>query len=251
MAKSVRLPNGKTWSTQTSALQHFKSMLARYGDGDVITDAEDHDDLLALLTRYDMLKLTEQSKLGAGIGRFERRVNRGEGYSTSGFWAVRADGTETDFSYISAVKGVPKPVAQQYYDACRNAVSAALLARKQEQFDRFADENGCLPCDISDQRVSYEEARLRHAHPTFGVLVEGFRKMRGWKWDEIHRLLTVPKDAQISTTFVDKQDAQAFRAYHHERAILHIVSTKRLEGRKRGADFQVKRAVSLRMGSGR
>ena len=251
MAKSVTLQNGRTWSTQTAALHHFKSISARYKDGDVINSSEDHDDLLALLVRYDMLKVSEQSKLGAGIERFERRVNRREGYSSSGFWAVRADGTETDFSYISAVKGIPKPVTHQYYDACRNAVSAALSARKQENFDRFADENGCVPCDITGLQIRYEEARLRHAHPAFGVLVEGFRKMRRWKWDQIHQLLTVPGDAQISTTFVDKRHAEAFRAYHHERAILHIVSKKALDGRNRGADLEVKRPIRLRVGRGR
>lgn len=251
MAKSVTLQNGKTWSTQTAALQHFKSVLARYNDGDVITGSEDHDDLLALLVRYDMLKVSEQSKLGTGIERFERRVNRSEGYSSSGFWAVRVDGTETDFSYISAVKGVPKPVAQQYYDACRNAVSASLSARKQEQFDRFADEDGFLSCDISGRRIRYEEARMRHAQPAFSVLVEEFRKMRKWKWDQMQQLLSVPGDAQISTTFADKSDADAFREYHHERAILHIVSKTALEGLNRGADLEVKRSIRLRKGRGR
>ena len=113
MAKSVTLRNGRSWTTQTAARRHFKLMLARYEDGDVITGSEDHDDLLALLVRYDMLELSEQSKLGTGIERFERHLNRGEGYSSSGFWAVRTDGTETDFSYITAVKGAPKSVAQQ------------------------------------------------------------------------------------------------------------------------------------------
>ena len=251
MARSVTLQNGKAWGTQTAALQHFKAILARYKDGDVISGSEDQDDLLALLLRYDMQNVSEQSKLGGGIERFERRLNRGEGYSSSGFWAVRADGTETDFSYISAVRGSPKPVAQQYYDACRNSVNAALSSTKQEYFDRCADENGCLLCDISGRKIKYEQARLRHAHPAFAVLIEGFRQMRKWKWDQIHHMLSVPGDAQISTTFVDKRDGEAFRAYHHERAILHIVSKKALEGQSRNVDLEVKRPIRLRMARGR
>ena len=155
MTKSIALSNGKSWRTQTAALEHFKSMLARYEDGDVVDGLEDHDDLIALLERYDMCDLSLQSKIGAGIKHFERRLNRGDGFSSSGFWLVRSDGTETDFSYISAVKGEPKSVAEQYYGACRSAVSRDLLAMKQDQFDRFGDEDGCLTCDISGVRMTF------------------------------------------------------------------------------------------------
>ena len=108
MAKTVTLSNGRSWRTQKLALEQFKSMLARYEDGDVVDDFEDHDDLLAILVRYDMFALNDIVKVRSGIERFERRLNRGEGFSSSGFGAVRSDG----FSYISAVKGESKSVAQ-------------------------------------------------------------------------------------------------------------------------------------------
>ena len=243
MAKSVGLSNGKKWKTQSAALAYFKSMLARYGNGDVVDDHQDHDDLLALLERYDMCDQSVQSKIGCGLGHFERRLNRGEAFSTPGFWAVRSDGTETDFSYITAVKGEPKSTAQQYYDACRSAVNRDLSAKKQNQFDRFGDEDGCLTCDITGGRVTYENAQLRHAKPTFGVLVEEFRREKGWQWSEMYRYLTLPQDAQIATTFEDKRNAEAFRTFHHGRAVLHIVSKQSLRGRQRGTETQVKRAV--------
>lgn len=78
MVKAVTLPNGTNWKTQTAALAHFKNMLARYGDNEVVDSFEDHDDLLALLERYDQTNLGDVSKLGSGIERFERRLNRGE-----------------------------------------------------------------------------------------------------------------------------------------------------------------------------
>ena len=243
MAKKVTLSNGRSWRTQKLALEHFKSMLARYEDGDVVDDFEDHDDLLALLVRYDMFALNDIAKVGSGIERFERRLNRGEGFSSSGFWAVRSDGTDTDFSYISAVKGEPKSVVQQYYDACRNSVSRELLAKKQDQFDRFADERGRLECDISGALVVYANAQIRHTKPLFSSLVDEFRKERGWQWDEMHRYLTEAQDAQISTTFLDKRDTEAFRVFHHERAVLHIVSKESLHGQKKGTNLQVKRPI--------
>ena len=246
MAKIVTLTNGRSWSTQKAAIEHFKLMLARYEDDEVVNDFKDHDDLLALLVRYDMFEPSEQSKIGSGIERFERRLNRGEGFSTSGFWAVRPDGAETDFSYITAVKGKPKPVAQQYYDACRNSVSGALSARKQYEFDRFGDQEGCLLCDISGARVAYEDAQLRHADPVFILLVQEFRMKCGWQWDKMDLYLTVPQDSQISTMFRDRKNTEAFRAFHKKRAVLHIVSKEALNGRRMGSELHVKRPIRLK-----
>lgn len=243
MAKVINLTNGKSWRTQSAALEHFKMMLARYRDGDVIDNLSDHDDLLALINRYDMLELSGQSKLGAGVKQFERRQNRGEVYVTSGFWIVRVDGTETDFSYITAVKGQPKSVAQEFYDACRNAVSPALQRKKQEHFDRFADENGQLQCDVTGTLVTFGEAQLRHKKPSFIVMTEGFRIENGLQWDQVGQYLTEAEDAQYSTEFQDKEIAKAFREYHHERAVLHIVSKQALKDRIEGVGVQVHREI--------
>lgn len=154
MAKPIELPNGKRWATQKEALSHFKEMLARYVDGQVIDSMEDHDDLLALLERYDQLGLGGPSKIGVGIDYFERRLNRGEGYSSPGFWAIREDGTETDFSYPSTIRGVPKTILTQFYDACRSAVGVDLAAEKQRQFDHFSDADGKIACDVSGVLVA-------------------------------------------------------------------------------------------------
>ena len=108
MAKPINLPNGRSWSTQTAALSHFKVMLARYSDNQVVENISDHDDLVALLERYDAAITDSPAKIGSGIDHFYRRRNVGEGYSTPGFWVHRTDGTDTDFSYIDAVKGQPK-----------------------------------------------------------------------------------------------------------------------------------------------
>ena len=71
MAKKIELENGRVWKTQSAALEHFKGMLARYEDNDTVDDLEDHEDLLALLERYDQLDLDEVSKVGCGIDYFE------------------------------------------------------------------------------------------------------------------------------------------------------------------------------------
>ena len=85
MAKPIELSNGRVWGTKLATREHFKAMLARYADGDVIADYDDHSDLSALLERFDVLVAEAAPKIGSGIERFERRLNKGDGWSSPGF----------------------------------------------------------------------------------------------------------------------------------------------------------------------
>lgn len=67
MAKAINLSNGRAWNTQSAALAHFKDMLARYADEEVVEDRVDHDDLIALLERYDAVIVDGPSKIGNGV----------------------------------------------------------------------------------------------------------------------------------------------------------------------------------------
>jgi hypothetical protein len=79
-------------------------MLARYSNGETVTP-EDHEDLAALLIRYDAaIEDSGTTKIGVGIECFKRQSNAELGWSTDGFWVYRSDGTSIDFSYIKAVK---------------------------------------------------------------------------------------------------------------------------------------------------
>jgi len=82
MAIAIILSNGRTWKTKAAALSHFKAMLARYADGAVTEDRNDHDDLVALLERYDEAITNGPSKTGVGIDHFTRTRNNFNGYST-------------------------------------------------------------------------------------------------------------------------------------------------------------------------
>lgn len=226
MAKPITLPNGRVWKTQTASLAHFKEMLRRYPDEHAVDRRDDHDDLVALLERYDAVIIDTPSKIGVGIDYFFRRQNVGEGFSTPGFWVRRADGTETDFSYIQAVKGEPKSNAQQFYDACRGAVAADLIAAKKRHFATHGDSGGRVPCDISGALIGFGEAHLDHAYPTFGQLVVSFRAARGWQHGVPPGTLTLPSDAQVTTSFVDASVADAFRQFHRGAATLRVIADK-------------------------
>lgn len=73
MATAVTLSNGKSWSSHKAALVHFQRMLERYSDDEVVENAHDHDDLAALIERYDLAINAGSAKAGTGIDHFERR----------------------------------------------------------------------------------------------------------------------------------------------------------------------------------
>ncbi|HWL53220.1 MAG TPA: DCL family protein [Chthoniobacteraceae bacterium] len=242
MAKSVELSNGRIWRTKSAAKQHFKAMLGRYADGDVVTEYDDHSDLSALLERFDVLIAEGAPKIGQGIERFERRLNKGDGWSSSGFWVIRTDSTATDFSYIKAVDGTPKSQLQEFYDACHNVVARDLLQMKQRQFDHFANADGEIECDITGNSLVYADANLSHAKPPFGTIVNEFRKLKGWELTIPAKTLTASKDAQLSTHFLDDTVALEFQTYHHKVAILRIVAKSRPPG-TRTISLMVKRPL--------
>jgi hypothetical protein len=113
VANNVDLSNGRSWKSQKAATEHYRAIRDRYADRAPIDDASDHDDLAALLERYDTAHTDEDTKIGSGIDYFEVRTNFGSGGPTRGFWVTRKDGTSTDFSFPWAIRGIPKPQAQE------------------------------------------------------------------------------------------------------------------------------------------
>lgn len=201
MAIAIALSNGRTWKTKTAALNHFKAMLARHVDDAVVEDRSDHDDLVALLERYDEAITDGPSKTGTGIDHFTRTRNNFNGYSTPSFWVHRTDGTATDFSYISGVNGQPKGRSHEFYDACRAAVQDDLIAAKHRFFAEHGDERTCVPCEITGILIGFEDAHLDHAWPSFGQIVAAFRATRAWTHEIPSGIVTLPTDAQTQSMF--------------------------------------------------
>jgi hypothetical protein len=222
-SKPVILINGKSWQTQSAARDHFKDMLARYEDEDIVEDWADHEDLAALIARYDSSIIDGPSKAGSGIEHFLKRRNVGDGYSTPSFWIRRTDGTETDFSYITAIKGEPKSDAQSFHDACREAVAADIAIAKRRYFEQEGDDQGKAPCDESGEAITIDEAHMDHSWPTFSQLVMKFRAERSWTHELPSGVLSEPSDNQTTTTFAEARTADAFRAFHHREATGRVV----------------------------
>lgn len=183
-----------------------------------------------------------EKKIGCGIKRlYKAPTDKG----TSCFWIERLDSTKTDFSYGKAITSKNKSLEQEFKDACRNAVELSLKASKEKFFKEYADENGCVECEVSKTKVAVYESHLDHKKPlTFEVIVETFIKAN--KIEVTEDMLSLGKDGQFQTEFRDLEIKERFIKYHASVAKLRIIKAN--INLKLGASeriLKIKRPVSI------
>lgn len=155
------------FGSKAAALASFKSMLARYRNGEDVNE-QDSQLLRNLLERHP----EAHQKIGHGVKRFFRdRTDQG----TDCFWLQRENGSSTDFSYISCVNAKGKSLYQEFAEACRQAVQPDLDAAKKAHFEKHGDTEGKVRCEVSGEMVASYESHLDHKKPmTFQVIVTTF-----------------------------------------------------------------------------
>jgi hypothetical protein len=209
--------NDREFRTQAEAIEFFKEMLHRHRNGqDVI--GEDYDMLLALLLRHP----EAVTKIGCGVKRlYKDRTDM----PTSCFWIERVDNSKTDFSYRTAISAKGKSLYQVFLQACREAVHDDMRLTKQLFFEKYGNDDGKVPCDITGEYVALYESHLDHMKPlTFQVLVHTFVCA-----NEIEiktEMLSRSQDGQFLSSFVDTELREKFRRYHHITAKLRIIKVE-------------------------
>lgn len=196
-----------------------------------VDDPVDHEDLCALLERYDEVISTGPSKIGSGIHHFETRENNSHGGITVGFWVIRTDGSDTDFSFIVAVDGHPRNPDADFVEACREAVYEGITAAKREFFQRNADESGRVICAVTGDRISEAAAKPDYTGKTLRDIAWAFRDSEGWVLALPSGIVSPPADAQVAVQFVDMDAMIRFRAFHDRVAKMRIVSRSLLPSR--------------------
>lgn len=216
------MPRGKpveletrSFATQAEATGFFRAMLRRYEPGQKVDDG-DADDLLALLQRHP----EAAQKIGAGVAGF--RVDRAiEG--TRCFYVQRKDGTGTDFSFGSCIKGKGPTRFQEVSSAFRREVRSAIHAKRDEIIRRLGDGSGRVPCAATGKLITREEGHMDHLPPmTFQVLVRTFLNARGLDLEAVP--ITERQDNQHSAQITDPELAKAFRDFHERTAELDFVA---------------------------
>lgn len=221
--KSVSLGNGRSWGSQKAAEDHFRTIRDRYPVGSTVSSEMDHDDLLALVRRHDLLVADGPSKEGVGIRRFETRTNVTNGGHTVGFWIVRIDETETDFSFIRAVAGAPRSASGQLTDACRQLIRDDLESARIAYFAMNADAAGRVECAATGAMIVERGSAFEYVGRSFSDIVMDWKQAKDWGDVPPAGTLSLPADAQTTTVIIDRAAAADFRRFHKENARVAIV----------------------------
>lgn len=191
-----------TFNSKTQAVEYFKKMLDRYRDGEELSQDDDVI-LFELLQRHP----EAAEKIGEGVKCFYR--SKSLIHPTSCFHIERIDGTATDFSYATCISGNASSLAQQFYEACRFAVSEKLIHEKGRL---FKEAGGTMRCAKTGVEITIHEAEYRHTMPKFREIVMNFIKKH--KININSELVTRGKDMQYIVKFADNNIENLFKTYH-------------------------------------
>lgn len=208
----------RSFPTKKAAKDHFKAILARNPrDNQPIDDPGNHD----VKTLITVGKHPDSSdKIGPGIAHVFIRRND---FGTRGFWLKRVDGTEIDFSYLTAIDGRPSR---------QKEVKAAMRREIEDQIAQFRRSVTASSCEICGKDfVSSGATHVDHAQPTFDCLAREFAETIGG-WERI----PVRCEGISGRYLGDPEHATGWREFHRSSARLRLTHSACNLSRPRTSD---------------
>jgi hypothetical protein len=208
------------FKTKKAAIEHFRKYLNGTQEGQPL-DAAAFDDVMWLIKRHP----SASEKIGCGIASIYVRRNP-TFPSQRSFWIQRADGSETDFSYLRCIDGKDKSAQHWFVQACRWAVVKQILAFKQRAFAA-----GCATCSVTGQLVGWSSCHVDHESPQFAALVASF--VTEFDIDVESVAVSGCSDNECAPRFASPAMHNMWSEYHRKHATLRIVTAEINLKRKR------------------
>ncbi|MBK7537703.1 MAG: DCL family protein [Myxococcales bacterium] len=128
--------------------------------------------ILDLLDRH----MEAARKIGPGVKDIVVRLNE---FGKRGFYILRVDATETDFSWKNCMTR-PRAI-----DRIRSALRTVVLPQKHERLDAYFRGQDTAPCELTGRSITPHNCHVHHEDPTFASLVGSFLEGRGLVPEEI------------------------------------------------------------------
>lgn len=212
MAKITQFVNGHKFDTKMALKEYVQDILNSYPHRKPLSK-EHFDFMLEILDRHP----NSLEKVGLGVKFMDIREN-GYGKNSRGFWIVRNDDTETDFSYLKCLN--PPTGHNIFSSACRKIVRPEI-----DRFrDRFFEQARTPTCPITGKNVSPKSCHVDHAPPlTFARIVSGFISLYNVNVDD-PSIFNPSEDGVIGNNLSNKMMIRDFVTFHNCFASLRVTS---------------------------
>lgn len=203
----------KTFRSKQEATDHVRKILHSAVIGASL-QGEELEVIRSLLNNHPDAAI----KIGSGVARIETRWNG----NAPGFWIIRTDGTETDFSYKNCFASNPEAARRQdFIAAARQAVRPHTEAM-QRNFFRDAKNPTCPLLGIP---LTQENAHVDHAPPfTFERIVDAFCSLNAINPEMPGHCLSM--DGWMIPTFSSVVVHDNFVSFHNANAKLRVISNE-------------------------
>ena len=214
MDKPQHIVGGENFASKEALATRVKKLLWSYKPGERLSPV-DQMFIAELLKRHPGY----EQKKGSGIDYIHVRSNP-VFKNTQGFWLVRIDGTETDFSYKECITPT-KNNKIRVRAACRTAIEQSVLRVKKAFFHGRTE---IAVCPFTGEILTWDNSHVDHAMPkTFQFLLDSFLKETGLDIEAI-KVVGEGIDNAIVDIFEDKKLECRWIDYHDKHADLRIIS---------------------------
>lgn len=225
MEKSIQV-RGVTFGSKAALERHCRSIITKYGDGDMMSQDDAMFFLSLILERHER----PQEKIVPGleseiVGIVVRHDTayeefRGSSTNVNHLFVAYAGGAEVDFSWKKCCSGFNKEAVAT--SAMRRAVADQVASYKRL---RFATGAGSVTSDASGLPLAWEEAVVDHYPLTFAAIRDSFLVIEGVSLAEIQ----TKSDPRCGVAMADGEQRERWASYHDARKTLRLVSVKENE----------------------
>lgn len=218
---------GKTFKTKTTLKDYCKFVLNNSGVNTTL-DGEWNDVLIDVLRMHeDFHEKTkgQEYQIGVRVCPINPRNKQ--------FYILRADGTDTDFSYYKAISSKSK---ESYIkETLRAAIKDQTIEFKNNYFASNQDSKGYVLCMETSLKLKKKDSHLDHYPKQFDEIVK--------EWIDIMQLssqdivLVAPPDNGTAWFMQDEVLLKSFQDYHKEQAQYRVVLNKVNLQRKKSSKY--------------
>ena len=218
MAGKVTKIGSKTFATKKDLQDYVQGVLYSVRKGDPLTGIA-----LKVVDTVFRNHPNHEDKTQGQSYKIAARTSSGPLKQYREFYIIREDGTETDFSYKTALAGKTCKITHIKH-ALRCIVQQQQWDAKTEYFEKYQDNKGYVVCPVTNLKVKYKESHVDHYPIKFETIVAN--------WFKENNLTSTTFDLQdggdnaICMVVSDKALENSFYDYHETNAKYRVILAK-------------------------